>query len=101
MSKLVPSHRELLTVLIEECSEVQKCATKALRFGYLGIEPGQSFNNYERITEEVGDLMGVIDLAIDKGLIDGAQIDRLVRNKREKLSLYLSGQVGNPPQENA
>lgn len=66
--------RELLTILIEECSEVQQRATKALRFGVGEVQPGQPFTNAERLGAEVGDLLTVLERCERAGLIDPASV---------------------------
>lgn len=52
----------LLICLAEECAEVQHRITKALRFGFDEVEPGQSLNNSERLIDEVTDLVAVLDM---------------------------------------
>lgn len=49
----------LLVLVIEESAEVQKAATKALRFGWDHDEPGYGRNDVE-FFREVGDLYAVI-----------------------------------------
>lgn len=56
-----PHERELLVILIEECSEVQKRATKALRFGLDECQPGQELSNSSRLGLEIGDVSEMID----------------------------------------
>lgn len=52
----------LLVKLAEECMEVGQRATKALAFGLTEVQPGQSFTNAERISQEVGDLISVLEM---------------------------------------
>jgi len=52
----------LLTVLIEECSEVQKIACKALRFGLDDANPASKITNLDDLTHEINDLLAVIKL---------------------------------------
>lgn len=59
----------LLTILSEECSEVQVRLSelqirisKALRFGLQEIQPEQLRTNEERIVGELNDLIGVVEL---------------------------------------
>lgn len=51
----------LLTCLAEECAEVAQRASKAIRFGLFEVEPGQSATNWDRLRNELGDLLGVMD----------------------------------------
>jgi hypothetical protein len=58
-----------LVLLIEECSEIIKAATKCLRFGYTRNQPGYGIND-EVLAQEIGDLLGVVDaLPLDQDLI--------------------------------
>jgi hypothetical protein len=54
------SLEDLLVVLIEECAEVTKASTKCLRFGFARDEPEYGRNDVS-LSEEIGDLLGVID----------------------------------------
>ncbi len=71
-----PHQRELLTILIEECSEVQKRATKALRFGIDECQPGQSLNNAQRLGLEIGDVSQMVDQLMAAGVVSADSIAR-------------------------
>jgi hypothetical protein len=81
--------RELLTILIEECSEVQQRATKMLRFGRDEIQPGQMLTNSERLSLEIGDLMEMIDRAQMVALITEADIRDGKLKKKVQLDHYM------------
>jgi len=81
--------RELLTILIEECAEVQQRATKMLRFGVNEAQPGQPYTNAERLSVEVGDLSHLVRRCIDARLLDGVLVLRASEAKREKLDRFL------------
>lgn len=59
---------ELLILLIEECGEVIKAATKCLRFGY-DVDHGTGYgNNRDELAKEMGELTAVRDaLELDYG----------------------------------
>lgn len=86
-----PRERELLTILIEEAAEVQKNTTKLLRFGARDIDPnaGDLVCNDARLGLEVGDVMAMVDLCIDAGLINPADIDAGRKAKRIKVERFL------------
>lgn len=52
----------LLSCLAEECAEVAQRATKAQRFGMDEIQPGQDLSNRERLSQELSDLVAVVDM---------------------------------------
>jgi NTP pyrophosphatase (non-canonical NTP hydrolase) len=55
------THDELLILLIEECAEVAKAATKCLRFGY-DVDHGTGYgNNAQALAKEMGELTAVRD----------------------------------------
>lgn len=81
--------REILTILIEECAEVQQRATKALRFGLQERQPGQELTNVERLSREVGDLYEIIDVAIERGLIEMGEVETGAENKKRQLAKYM------------
>lgn len=88
--------RELLTVLAEELAEIAlECSqgairiSKALRFGLAEVQPGQPFDNAQRIAREVGDLLAVVDRLIDRRVLSESDIILARNGKREKLRRYL------------
>jgi len=52
----------LLTILMEECAEVQKACTKALRFGTEDRAPGSPTTNREDIITEYFHVYATFDL---------------------------------------
>lgn len=67
----------LLAVLAEECGEVAKECHKALRFGLddqVTINPNgprgtTGPNNREKIVDELNDLMGIVQMLVDRGIL--------------------------------
>lgn len=81
--------REILHILIEECAEVQARATKMLRFGRDEIQPGKAASNRHRLSQEVGDLMVMIDLAYMAELIVKSVVEKQAPFKKAKLRKYM------------
>ena len=84
-----PYEREILEILIEECAEVQQRATKALRFGPDEVQPGQGYNNKARLAHEVGDLLMVIERALDAKLMSPLDIQTGMDNKFDQLKRFM------------
>jgi hypothetical protein len=84
-----PHQVELLTILIEEASEVIKGATKALRFGLMDVEPGQAMNNKLRLGLEVGDFYEMASRCTKAGIISAVDVGVGRKTKTEKLKIYL------------
>lgn len=89
--KPTDAERELLDCLIEECSEVIKCATKWLRFGAKDIDfnQGDGITNDTRLALEVGDVYEVVRRLQIVGMIRGGDVDEGCRQKQAKLDRYL------------
>lgn len=83
-----PREREILTCLIEECAEVTQRATKAIRFGLGETQPGHTLTNLQRLSSEVGDLLGMVDLATRAGLVDSAAVEGFRLEKPRRFERY-------------
>ncbi len=59
----------LLWNIAEECAEIAQRASKAARFGLKEVQPGQAFPNDQRIWHEMADLIAVMELWKEEGLI--------------------------------
>jgi hypothetical protein len=93
----------LLTIVVEECAELAKNATKALRFGLTDHEPGPHESNAERIVQEFHDLHAVIEMLMDEGAIPKRYDGIAMIRKREKVEKFLRysvecGTLSAPPQ---
>lgn len=60
---------EILRIMQEECGEVVQMVSKACRFGIDGVHLKDGGTNRERLTEEIGDLLCMVKLAISRGII--------------------------------
>lgn len=60
----------LLVILMEECSELQKLAAKALRFGPHEVWPEhpELGSNAQRMQQEWNDLVAVVELLRETGI---------------------------------
>lgn len=92
-----PYQAEIAQCLAEECAEVTQRAMKLNRFGVLDVQSGQELNNRERLSDEVGDLLEVIDWAYGAGIIDLKRAIAHKPNKRVKLLKYLQHAPDSPP----
>lgn len=81
---MMTREEHLLVHVMEECSEVAQCVSKALRFGLLDRRPNQELSNRMRIRQELTDLIVVITL-LDPALLlysadeFAAKIDKVER----------------------
>lgn len=82
--KLSEVEREILLISQEECAEVTQAISKVFRFGLHEVHKGVS--NREHLEEEIGDLMCMIDLLIDHGIVSESAV---MTAKAEKLNKLL------------
>jgi len=78
----------LLTILIEECAEIQQAASKAKRFGLEDGYPGTTRTNHRDINDEFNDLLAVVDLLNDEGLNLNKNYEKIIA-KKVKIEHYL------------
>lgn len=86
MKTLTEQQKEVLLIVQEECAEVTQAISKIFRFGLK--ETYQNKSNQERLEEEVGDLMCMIELMQDSGVIDPEFVRTASIKKRIKLEQW-------------
>ena len=77
----IDEKEELLVIFMEECAEASVEASKVIRFGRNDEEVGS-------LAREVGDLVCMINLLEEYGLINRNQINQYALAKREKLKKW-------------
>jgi NTP pyrophosphatase (non-canonical NTP hydrolase) len=80
---------ELLLILMEECDEVSQRSSKAQRFGAREVQSGQDLDNVQRLSMEIGDLLHVVDLLRERGLVEDEWVEEGKRHKAKQLAKYL------------
>lgn len=91
-----PYDRELLVILVEECTEtmrelmdVQMRASKLLRFGADEIQPKQDLTNAQRLGQEIGDLFAMVDHLVMRGVVHRADIIAGRERKERQLDQFM------------
>jgi NTP pyrophosphatase (non-canonical NTP hydrolase) len=77
------NEKQILLICQEECAEVTQAISKVFRFGYDSEYNGRT--NHQRLTEEVGDLLAMIDLMSEAGIIDESAVQMAAGHKKIKL----------------
>jgi len=67
---------------MEECAEVSQACSKMLRFN--------EQVDYENLQDEIGDLMCMVELLKEQGIVTNNQIVKRMKVKREKLKKWSS-----------
>lgn len=89
------TNEHILNHISEECAEVAQRCSKALRFGLLEIQPGQTLTNAQRLRGELIDLWACVQMAEDAGMfpeivLDGTTLDDAeLAAKVEKIQRYM------------
>lgn len=83
---------ELLKVFIEECLEAGIRALKAQRFGLDERQPEQQNKNSDRLGHEIGDILTMVQLLTDWGLVDDEAVEAGMNHKRKQLDKYFQNQ---------
>ena len=69
--------QELMTITMEECGELIQACSKSIRC--------DDYENNDDLKEELGDVLCMIELIKENGLISQREIDNQVNIKRMKL----------------
>ena len=71
---------ELLVISLVECGEMFAACSKAIR--------SEDYINNERMIEEVGDVLVMIDLIKKRGLLKSKDLESRMKVKKEKLKKW-------------
>ena len=77
MESNMKKKEEMLVITMEECGELVQACSKMLRFG--------EDQDYTQLQEEIGDVMCMIEILRDGGLVSDKQIADRIKVKKEKL----------------
>ena len=86
MKEINEANREILLITQEECAEVTQAISKVFRFGMDDEHNGET--NREHLEEEIGDLMCMIDLLIDNGIVSESAVMTAKNEKLNKLMTW-------------
>jgi len=78
--------KEIFCIAQEECAEVTQAISKVFRFGMDSVHNNRT--NKERLEEETGDLLAMIDIMIEKCIISDTNVNGARKAKREKLKTW-------------
>jgi NTP pyrophosphatase (non-canonical NTP hydrolase) len=78
---------EAFVILQEECAEVNQAVCKAFRFG-LDSRYNGGPTKKEELESEIGDLLCIIDILIQKAVLSDSNINAAKKKKREKLKKW-------------
>lgn len=79
-----------MDILQEECAEVIQMVSKCRRFGIDNTHIKSGESNRARLTEEMGDMLCMLKLAQDFGIVDVSEVLAASLAKEEKLRKWSS-----------
>lgn len=85
---MTPRQEEILNILQEECAEVIQMVSKCRRFGIDQQHLKADKPNRIKLTEEIGDLLAMINLCIEFDIVDQTQVIVAQENKFKKLKQW-------------
>jgi len=80
--------KEVFCIAQEECAEVTQAISKIFRFGFDSVHPVSKKSNQESLEEEVGDLLCMVDILIEKCIVSDEKVNAARKAKREKLKIW-------------
>jgi NTP pyrophosphatase (non-canonical NTP hydrolase) len=80
--------KEVMDILQEECAEVIQAVSKCSRFGIDYYKPGKPLTNREHLEEELGDLLAMVDIMLEQGIVSLTKLDEAKANKKYKLKKW-------------
>ena len=90
---------EILCILQEECAEVSQVVCKIRRFGIDEINYHSNKSQQETLEDEIGDLLCLIDIAIERKMLNLDRLHQAKANKREKLKTWSNIQLTLKPED--
>ena len=85
---------ELLTILSEECAEVQQVASKCVRFGMDSEYQGQT--NRQRLELELGDLLAMFKLILQETNLSEEAVMNAAEAKLVKVEKFMKNPKKKP-----
>jgi NTP pyrophosphatase (non-canonical NTP hydrolase) len=83
--------KESLVITQEECAEVIQAISKILRFGFDSRYPTEeSASTKECLTMEVGQLLCMVNILLEQGVIDEDDMIAAMEHKKIKLETWSS-----------
>ena len=75
---------------MEECDETSQRASKAIRFTLEEVQPSQELTNAQRIVYEFNDILAVMELMQERGMISNMFDREAIDKKKAKVQKYLA-----------
>jgi NTP pyrophosphatase (non-canonical NTP hydrolase) len=77
---------ETLVITMEECGELVQACSKIIRHYADRVDKRETL--LTNLNEEAGDVMAMIGILVEQGLLDQKQLNSRIATKRNKLKKY-------------
>lgn len=77
-----------MDILQEECAEVIVEVSKCRRFGLNSTHYKTNIEHSKMLALEVGDVLALVDILVDQGVLDVNELAVAKENKKEKLKKW-------------
>ena len=81
---------EALGILQEECAEAIVEVSKVRRFGFDNLHYKSGISHKEHLEQEVGDVLAMVDILVEQGVLDYTSLNSAKMRKKEKLQEWSS-----------
>jgi NTP pyrophosphatase (non-canonical NTP hydrolase) len=85
---MTPKTEEALGILQEECAEVIVEVSKCRRFGINSVHYKTGLPHSQMLETEVGDVLAMVDILIEQGVLSVEKLDLAKTAKKEKLKCW-------------
>jgi len=92
------TQQDILDILQEECAELIQMVSKCRRFGIDEQHLKAEKPNRDRLTEEIGDVLAMINLCISYNIVNKSAVASAQENKVNKLKKWST--IFENPDEN-
>ena len=82
------NYKEAMDILQEECGEVIVEVSKCRRFGLQNTHYKTGQVHAEMLENEIGDVLAMVDILVEQGIISRDRLDIAKQNKKEKLTKW-------------
>jgi hypothetical protein len=80
--------KEALGILQEECAEVIVEVSKCNRFGLESVHYKTGLKHSKMLELEVGDMLALVDILVEQGILNLAELEIAKANKKRKLEQW-------------
>lgn len=80
--------QDALDILQEECAELIVEVSKCRRFGLNNVHYKTGITHSTMLTMEAGDVLAMIDILVEQGVLNRDDLTLASENKKEKLKLW-------------